>query len=632
MPRARDQAGRTPIRAWLRRSLVAAALAVGVAAQASAQVVDTGVVVVDPDGHLRIGVGAAGQRDVTSAYDGPHPAITVGDGAGGDGTLRVGAGGEVETTGELVVGTGDADGRVELLDGGRLLTGSAWMPGGSGSPVDAAIELRGLGTEWVNAGALMVREQVSASGSYGNLGINVLGGALLDTGSLELRSQYPWTTKLLVDGPGSTVRADGLSSSSSTANGEIVVSNGGSLDIQGTLAIRDAGYSAWPPNFLLTGAGSTVDAQSFVTGGWGTQSVITDGAHLRADSVDVATQSVVGLEVSGPGTRMDVAGQIHLFPLAGGDPTLDVWNGAVVTSGSAILSAAGTTRVTVDGPTSEWRIAGPLGIGGSGASEVLVSAGGYLSSGDATLGGCATWSGSSAHSCLVSVDGADSRWDGAGAVQVGSTYTAPARIRAGNGAAIDILQTITVTPLGFVEVDDASISAASIDLQGGELLGLGTVAAAVQNGSMVRVGFGPGGSAETGDLHIAGSYAQASAGALDLTLASPLGGPSDRLLVDGNAILGGLLAVSVLPGYEVAYGDRFELVVAHDLVGEFDDVLLPALSGSLVWDLRYLRSPTGGDVLELRAIPEPGTGVLVGLGTLLLGAHCRRLGSPSRLR
>ena len=66
--------------------------ALALATPAAAQVVDQGVVIVDPDDHLRIGVDAFGQRDVIGVADGPYSAITVGEGIDGQGALSVNGG------------------------------------------------------------------------------------------------------------------------------------------------------------------------------------------------------------------------------------------------------------------------------------------------------------------------------------------------------------------------------------------------------------------------------------------------------------------------------------------------------------------------------------------------------------
>jgi len=77
--------------------------------------------------------------------------------------------------------------------------------------------------------------------------------------------------------------------------------------------------------------------------------------------------------------------------------------------------------------------------------------------------------------------------------------------------------------------------------------------------------------------------------------------------------LGGNLEVSLLDGFQPENGDSFNIFDFGSLTGEFDNVLLPALSASLAWDDSALLNNG-----SLSVVPEPGSVVLCLLG--LIGA------------
>jgi hypothetical protein len=61
----------------------------------------------------------------------------------------------------------------------------------------------------------------------------------------------------------------------------------------------------------------------------------------------------------------------------------------------------------------------------------------------------------------------------------------------------------------------------------------------------------------------------------------------DQLAVTGTAMLGGTMEVSLLNGFAPARDDAFVILTAGNVIGTFDDLLLPALAGDLAWKVLY---------------------------------------------
>ena len=137
---------------------------------------------------------------------------------------------------------------------------------------------------------------------------------------------------------------------------------------------------------------------------------------------------------------------------------------------------------------------------------------------------------------------------------------------------------LEVTEEVVVGVDPAA--QATLSLSGGELsthtlsksaggqfdFTGGTLHADVVNFDLVNNGgtLSPGHS--VGETHVAGDLTLAS-GSLAIELASAA--LSDTLVVDGDAMLGGALDVSLLDGFTPVAGDHWQIITAAGISGEF---------------------------------------------------------------
>lgn len=140
-------------------------------------------------------------------------------------------------------------------------------------------------------------------------------------------------------------------------------------------------------------------------------------------------------------------------------------------------------------------------------------------------------------------------------------------------------------------------SAATMSVQGGDLVGTGTLTGSVSNGGRLAPGL------STGSVALTGTYAQSAAG----TYAVELGGLQpgtgfDRTEVGGAATLNGALAVTLVNGFVPSAGDTFEIMTFASGSGDFTSFTGSDLGGGLV--LTKVVSPTSV-VLEVVAVATP---------------------------
>ena len=88
--------------------------------------------------------------------------------------------------------------------------------------------------------------------------------------------------------------------------------------------------------------------------------------------------------------------------------------------------------------------------------------------------------------------------------------------------------------------------------------------------------------------------------------------------VGGIASLSGQLAVTLLDGFQPAFGDDFDVLDFGAVEGEFNEILLPSLGDGLAWDVSSLYSNG-----SLSIVPEPASWVLLGV-MIALGVAANR--------
>jgi hypothetical protein len=156
----------------------------------------------------------------------------------------------------------------------------------------------------------------------------------------------------------------------------------------------------------------------------------------------------------------------------------------------------------------------------------------------------------------------------------GRTLTTEGPLTNQGWVSVDAGSTLTIPgtysqSLGKTTVQDGTLVATLVNLQGGYLNGFGTVQAAVHNAALVHVGT----DETTGILTVDGDYTQTTGG----TLITRIGGLApgaefDQLQVTGTAHLAGTIGVSLLGTYVPDPGDTFRVVLATAADGVFSKV------------------------------------------------------------
>jgi hypothetical protein len=182
------------------------------------------------------------------------------------------------------------------------------------------------------------------------------------------------------------------------------------------------------------------------------------------------------------------------------------------------------------------------------------------------------------------LDGADSTFNkinslvdnrGSFSILVGRDFSATGLFTNSGVVTIGVDSTFTASG-GFIQTATA------------ELYGVGNLGGNVQNAGTVH----PGTSA--GVLTVDGAFVQQSTGRLAIEIGGySKGSQYDSLAVSGVAILNGILDVSLLDlaggMFAPQAGDSFEILTAGGgVLGVFTSLLLPSLSGGLLWqELQY---------------------------------------------
>jgi T5SS/PEP-CTERM-associated repeat protein len=419
-------------------------------------------------------------------------------------------------TGTLVVRDG------EMVDGGATIGGSAGVIGIANILIDPTT----WGTSsWTNHGNLIVGQSgigvlnvesdvitdgdgyiAQHAGSSGNVTVGppdaywstswTVGGNLYvggddqaagGTGSLTLQNGIPEYSTSAVNVAGEmTVWPSGSisimdESCSLTCEGRLNMP-GGTIEIDGgRLTVLDlVNGSAGCEINLLSGA---LEAQSFAgydgnTLNWTSGEVIVSSDGLNVDDGEDLGSN---LQVDA-GKSLSVAADLRVGPVHNG--VLTVIGGGTVTSGMGYVGSiyldaiAGSASLT--GPGSSWTVSDYLKVRAANDAQLSLVNGAALSCGDAYL---ADLDGTSATVTLV---GAGTQWDVAGALFAGGDEQGPrgaGSLEVDGDAALDVAGTVKVFPDFVIEIDGGSMAAHDLDIWG-EVWVLGDGALNVQDGAV----------------------------------------------------------------------------------------------------------------------------------------------------
>ncbi len=263
----------------------------------------------------------------------------LGASAGGNGTLTLGAGGQVQMDNSIIVGDAGT-GRIDMSAGATGQTASIILGNADGS--SGALTLSGSGTSLRTYGT-------GANGlSVGNSGtgtLNVSNGAFIESDQAIIGRNAGGKGSVTLSGAGTQWNGYGATTIGSSGSGSVTVQSGAQA-ISGSLSIGED------------------------TSSTGNEATVTGGGSLWNVYNDIA----IGGNVERSGS--------------GGEGSLSVLNGATMTASNAYIgdASAGTGVVLVDGAGSKLQLSASLRVGRSGEGGMAVSNGGSVSADFALVG------------------------------------------------------------------------------------------------------------------------------------------------------------------------------------------------------------------------------------------------------
>lgn len=389
-------------------------------------------------------------------------------------------------------------------------------------------------------------------------------------------------------------------SATAASIGDGVGSNGVLNANAGTFEVTGSGAADYSLIVGNHGAG----ALNVLNGSWVKLSA-SDGSMVLgklSGSTGTATINGLGSLVTGSTVQINESGALSVFNGAqmqltdsfNVDGLLNIASGGHV-SNKTVKILHGTANI--NGNNSQWTSNDHnITVGGS----VNVTNGGYVSSTTHLFSGFYQSQAAAIgvfFAGSVTIDGPGSTWklfDGAdlGRMEVG-TYQ--------HG-------TLSLTNGGMVDGFGVSVNARGV-LSGDGIIRSPIVApGSLNNGGLANFGVVAPGN-PLGALHVEGDYFQyalsvgdgvLSGGArrLEVEIGGTVPGVNcDQLIVTGTVHLtsfpqrlaeGGALAISLVNDFTPREGDQFNILDFTDIVGTFETIDLPDLSGALVWDLTRL--------------------------------------------
>jgi len=542
-------------------------------------------------GGVSIGAAGAGMLEVRNGFNADLSGVdvTLGENAGGNGTLHVHDAGSTFASGGLTIGgagvgtfnaasgaTVNTSGDAAVADeagghGAAAVDAATWNIAGSlsvGSKGTGDLNIQNGGAVSVRGADLTIGEESTAAGTLSLTGkqssltfagemtvgktgtgtFAVRSGATFNVGAMTLGKDFGSSGTLNVDGGGSGVSVAHDTTIGGSGSGALSLTNGAVLSSFGAASLADQAGSS---------AHATVDTLS---------------AWTVSGDLSVGSQGAAQLTVQG-GSSLAAQGSSVTIGEAGGNGTLLVKGTDPATSTPSTFSYRGELHVG-DAGIGELDVKGggivQPATGGSGAVAVAVQPN---SKGTIVVDGAA----SRLHAARLSIGGSTDKPGGAGQVTLtnGGELTASASVKLWANGAIDVTG-------GSATVGAASPAAVPGALRinsGGSLLGFGTVTGNVLNAGGVVA---PGG--DPGTLAIHGNFEQ-DAGLLPIHISAATSGSYDSLSVSGSATLGGSIEVDFVNGYAPKSGDAFTLIQSPGVTGAFGNVTIAGILNTWKYSL-----------------------------------------------
>ncbi|MCT4473742.1 autotransporter family protein [Bosea spartocytisi] len=481
-------------------------------------------------GDLVVGQSSVGSLSIMNGGAVTNDYGTIGDGAGGDGSVTVSGVGSNGTAStwtnafDLYVGY-DGAGTLSILNGGTVSNLAGYIganPGSQGTVTVSGVNSNGTASTWTNASDLYV-------GYSGSGTLNILAGGRVSNAAGNV-------------GGGSSALISGLGSSWQNT-GRLAVGQYGTVGSTGTLRAEGGATissadgvigSDTRGDAVLTGVGTTwTTIGQFTVGSFGPGTLrIEDGASVISNQGYIGANDTGTVTVTGAGSKW-VMSPFNLTIGNFGAGSLTVENGGLVRAEGGVLlgvNAGVSGTLLVQGLASNRGVLETGGIrGGSGIASVTFD-GGLLR---ATRNNSTFFNNFDTRTIAIGANGLVIDTDGHD-IGISPTFTgAGALIKDGLGK-LELTGNsgATYTGAGSVLAGTLAVNGVlggTMEVIGGRLQGIGTVGSTInQPGGTIA----PGNS--IGTLTINGNYV-GNGGRLEIE--TVLGGdasPSDRLVITGS--------------------------------------------------------------------------------------------------
>ena len=348
---------------------------------------------------------------------------TIGQNAGAAGTVTVtGTGSSWTNAGDLFVG--DSGTGTLIISAGGIVTDNQNFIGatiGNNTKAAGTVTVTGSGSSWTDNGDLYVGDYgtgtllISAGGTVASFASNI--GATIGENAGA-------TGTVTVTGTGSSWTGNGNLIVGDYGAGTLLISTSGSVNASGIAMIGN--YAGASGTVTVTGIGSTwIDSGDLYVGDSGTGTLlvsaggaVTNNENNIGATIGESAGSTGTVTVTGTGSSWTDNGDLFVGDYGTG--TMVISAGGSVTDtennvGAAIGQIAGSTgTVKVTGSGSTWTNNGDIVVGNSGTGTLLISAGGYVSNNNGSIG-------LSGGTGIVTVTGSNSTWFNSANISIGGT-------------------------------------------------------------------------------------------------------------------------------------------------------------------------------------------------------------------
>ncbi len=438
--------------------------------------------------NLYVGDNGQGRLTVSAGGSLVNNTCYIGDHSGSYGQVTVSGAQSTWTTGTLRVGS-DGHGVLTVADGARVTSPDTRIGRNAGSRGEATVT--GAGSLWAISGWLGVGSYGDGSGS-----LVIADGADVTVSSYLRVGEYNQSSGAVkVTGAGSTLTIAGEMKvgCENDATGSLRIEAGGAVSNSASSFIgRLVGADG---QVTVTGPLSTWTCNGNISVGYGGSGLlkVADGGTVWGNWGTIGSQSTAlgRVEVSGAGAVWNVNGECNVG--SQGAATGTIANGGRINCDWGFIrrNAGSAGEMTVTGSGALWQIANGLTVGSAGTGTLTVAAGATVNSPGATIGSSNTAVG------YAAVTGAGSAWNVDGSLSVGNNSSV-ATLAVADGGLVSVTSNLRVRAGSTLRMAGGTVRASACSLEGGTVIGSGTVDASVTGASTIaadggRLALGHGG-------------------------------------------------------------------------------------------------------------------------------------------